>query len=299
MYYLSGFVKRSLKLIFIIFAALSFLISCNEDNGVSPSDNTLLSTTEDAAEAIASDIAKETGGVTDQMDYLSELASVDGMQNPSLSLAKSSGTDQITSYDTVYNDDTGKWTITINYTRQIPERDFFAEFYRVYSVQFLYNGMPQKYYITNSDTAETINFDIVEGIGNIQSPRLTHKLKTLSGSWVATNANEKFMGVAGTYSRAAVDTFSTRNAVRTLDYSFTTTFAGIMVPTNNSGEVTTLITGGISGNFKADISITKGEQYFEESVERTFAIVFAISVFEININDDIYNADTQTGELIY
>ncbi len=185
----------------------------------------------------------------------------------------------------------------MQYDRAIPQINFVASFSRTYTVQYLKEGAFQKYYITNGDTANTIKFNIVDGQGNINSNRLAHKLNSLSGSWVATNVQDKIMGVAGTYTRAATDTFTSRNAVKTFDYTLTLEFAGVTIPTKNSEEVPALIAGGMTGNFTADISITQGEETTEKSIDKTFAVLFAAKTFGLTLDGEEFTADTESGEL--
>ncbi len=68
-------------------------INCSDSDSVSSSSD--LYENEDAAEAIASNVSTESGGATDQMADLSTLASEDGLDNLSKSLAKTSGVKSI------------------------------------------------------------------------------------------------------------------------------------------------------------------------------------------------------------
>ena len=281
----------------MLISSLFLFINCDKSNSLSAEDD--LYTDEQAAEAIASGMAAESGGAVDQMSDLSSLAGVEGIQNmadAARSLAKKNG-DRVTAIDTSYDENNGKWTIAVSIERAIPQRNFTARFYRVYSVQYLQGGQFQKYYITNGDTANTIKFDIAEGTGNVQSLRLKHRLKSLSASWVATNANQRLMAVAGSYTRSAADTFSTRKTVSTMDQSLTLNFAGISIPANDSEEVPSLIAGVMSGDFVADITITKGEESSQKSVDRSFSVAFSSKVIKVVINGGEYTADTTTGEL--
>ncbi len=281
----------------MLISSLFLFINCDKNNSISAEDD--LYTDEQAAEAIASGMASESGGAVDQMSDLSSLAGVEGIQNMAdgaHSLAKKNG-DRVTAIDTSYDESDGKWTIAVSIERAIPQRNFTAQFYRVYSVQYLKGGQYQKYYITNGDTANTIKFDIVEGAGSVQSLRLKHRLKSLSASWVATNANQRLMAVAGSYTRSAADTFTTRNTVSTMDQALTVNFAGISIPANDSEEVPALIAGVMSGDFVADITITKGEETSQKSVDRSFSVAFSSKVVKVVINGGEYTADTTTGEL--
>ncbi len=288
---------RTLLKLLLVPAFFLLFINCSENNSLEA--DTGLYSDEQAADAIASGVSQETGGATDQLSDLSALAGTDGLQkmvSGGLSLAKSNS-DRIVSVDSSYDDTTGKWTISVNIERTIPQRNFSARFTRVYTVQYLKGGLFQKYYVSNGDTANTIKFNIVEGSGSIQSLRLKHKLNSLSAAWVATNANQKVMAVAGTYSRAATDTFNTRRTEATIDYILSFNFAGINIPANDSDAVPALIAGTMTGDFIADMSLTRGDQTSERNVDQSFSVAFASQVFTLVINGGNYTANTITGEV--
>jgi hypothetical protein len=242
------------------------------------------------------------------MSDLSDLASQNGIQNlgagyAGYSFAKGSGdgsayeTEKINSVDSSYNESTGTWTITISFERINPVRNFTGSFYRVYTVQYSKNGVFQKYYKTAEISADKIEFNIIEGSGTIHSHRLDHSLKNLAGSWEA-NIGENSMTVAGYYNRAAADTFKTRNAVRTLDYTLSLEFAGMVVPTGQGDDLPDYLAGAaMSGNISADLTITKGEQTEEKSIDKNFTVAFLAKIFKVTVDGDQYSADTESGEL--
>ena len=271
-------------------------MNCSNNNGVSPSSD--LYNDQDAADAVASGVATETGGATDQMSDLSGLASSEGVRSLSGSAAlfAASTNSSVRSIDTLYNETDGKWTITIDFERNNPQRNMTSSFQRVYTVQYLKGGNFQKYYIANGDTANTIKFDIVSASGNMQNPRRKHLLKSLSGSWVATNANQKLMAVAGIYSRSAIDSVTARKHASVFDYTLSLNFAGISIPANNSAGIPALIAGGMTGTLTAGLSITKDGEMTEKNIDKSFSIGFSSRVFTVIINGNTYTADTETGD---
>jgi len=300
--HLPGFLLRG----FLLLTAMLVFTNCQKDDSVSP-DSTLYSS-EDAAEAIASNVSTESGGVTDQMSDLSDLATEDGIQNLASgysagSFAKSSGefsayeSMKVMAIDSSYDEGAGIWTITIAFERSNPVRELSANFYRKYTIQYLTNSIAQKYFKVGETRADQIKFDIVEGTGELHSLRLDHSLKSLDGSWNA-NIGENSLTVAGYYNRAAADTFKTRKAVRTLDYELSLEFAGLVIPAGQGDDLQDYLAGAaMSGHISADITITKGDETEQKSIDKDFTVAFLAKIFKVTVDGDQYSADTDSGEL--
>lgn len=254
-----------------------------------------LSANEDAAESLASAVGEDNGGVIDQVGDLLESAENDGFS----SLSKSGGLDGIESKEAVYDSINGVWTITLFRERGNPDGVFYAQYERVYNVQFLNAaGNPQKRYITNGDTAYTVNFDIISGTGYHRTRRLTHELKDLGGSLVATNANLPNVTINGTYARAATDTVTTRNAERTLDYQLDIVLTDVVGPRGKRRDLSKKVSGEINGIYEAVATFTRGDAYVEKNISRTIHIVFGDGNADIRVNGQRYSGDVSTGELI-
>ncbi|MFZ2323827.1 MAG: hypothetical protein WAV89_09030 [Ignavibacteriaceae bacterium] len=291
---LRDFLVRSVALLSLMF----FLVNCEDDNNVLSNQDPTNSS--DNAEAIASSISSETSGAADQLSYLSDLAAEDGISSlakTTSGLAKSSD-EKITSIDTVYDESTEKWTITISRERTISERSFTSNYYHKYTVQYLKNGIPQKHYIVNGDTANTIKFNIVEGTGTVQSNKINQNLESTSGSWVATITANNAMVVAGSYNRSANATFTTANATRSYDYSLSLSFTGLSVPINYGDELWLYLSGFMSGQFTGEYSATVNGETYQKSVNNAFAIAFSKkATYNITMDGEDYSADIDTGEL--
>ena len=272
----------------------AFFVGCNKDDSVVNNTETAgLSATEDAAESVASAVGEDNGGVVDQVGDLLESAQTEGFS----ALSKSSGTE---SKEAVYDSINGIWTITLFRERGNPAGPYYAKFERIYNVQLLnQDGNPQKHYITNGDTAYTITFDIVSGTGYHKTRRLTHELKDLAGSLVATNTNTRLVTVNGTYSRAATDTVTTKNAERTLDYKLDLVLTDVTGPRGSRRDLSKKISGEITGNYSAFVTFTRGDAYLEKEIERSIHIVFGgDGNANIAVNGEKFSGDVASGELV-
>jgi len=290
----TGFLLRGVALLVINLV----MANCSKDNGTAP--DTSLYSSQDDAEAIAAAVAFDPGGATDQMGYLSDLASTDGIQAVSKSVADAaaSSIDVVKSVDTTYDEGQQRWTIQLSYQRNNPDRGLQANFTRTYTVQFLKNGVAQKHFVNGSDTANSIKFDIEEGTGDVQSNRLAHHLNALSGSWTATGITQNVMTVAGNYYRAGSDTLRTRNATRTFNYSLSLEFAGVTIPCGSGDDAYRYIAGGMNGQFQAAFTITRGAEVVEKSVDHPFSLAFALQRLQIEVSGHDFGADIETGEII-
>lgn len=297
MQYLNNKFGKNLMIVVLSFLMIFTMVNCSDDNSIT-SDTDLVSSQE-SAEAIASNISTETGGSSDQLVYLSDLADENGIENiinSSSNLAKSNS-ENIVSVDTSYNSSEGKWTITITRERTVAQRNLTSNFYHVFTVQYLKDGVAQKYFVSNGDTANTIRFNIVEGSGALQSNRLSHNLKSVSGNWTATVENN-ILAVNGSYNRAAEDAYIGVSTQRNFDFSLQLNFTGISIPTYNGEDLSVYVAGTMSGQFTANYSAVKNGETIEKNVDTSFKIKFTASkTFQIEVDGDEYDADIETGEI--
>lgn len=288
--------KRFAHLLLPALAALA-LVACQNDNPVSSNDS--LNATEDAAESIASAVGADNGGATDQLSDVIELAGASGLQKPAeVLLGKYSEPNTIASIDTSYDPVTGTWTLRLERERGNPNGIPYAEISRTYTYQFLNkNGQPQKYWKVGADTAYTIKFNIVEGTGTHRTRRLSQQLTGLSGSFTATGVNTRLVTINGTYFRSAVDTVTTRNAVRTLDHALNLTFTNVQGPRGSRLELSRKISGTVSGTYTAKVTFQRGESYGETTINRSFTINLGGGNANLNISGKNFEADLTSGEL--
>lgn len=288
--------KRFAHMLLPALAALA-LAACQNDDPMSSNDS--LNATEDAAESIASAVGADNGGATDQLSDVIELAGTSGLQKPSeVLLGKYSEPNAIASIDTSYDPVTGTWTLKLERERGNPNGIPYAEISRTYTYQFLNkNGQPQKYWKTGADTAYTIKFNIVEGTGTHRTRRLSQELTGLSGNFTATGVNTRLVTINGTYSRSAVDTITTRNAMRTLDHTLNLTFTNVQGPRGSRLDLSRKISGTVSGTYTAKVTFQRGESYGESTINRSFTINLGGGNANLNVSGKSFEADLTSGEL--
>ena len=275
----------------LAFAAVAFLMSCEKSSATDPNADLTVSATEDAAESMSSALGEDNGGVTDQIGDFVEISTASGLD----ALSKSSGYQTV---DKSYDPGTGTWTLTLERERGNGGA-VYAFIRRVYEYQFRNaQGQPQEFYVTNGDTANSISFTIVEGIGRHKNLRLSQELTGLSGSFLATNTHTDLVTVNGNYQRSAVDTLTTRQAVRTLDHSIALTLTDVTAPRGNRRNFSQAVSGTISGTYNAFATFTRGEGYRERTVERVFTIELGGGEATMEVAGNVYKANLQTGELI-
>ncbi|MCB9090436.1 MAG: hypothetical protein H6628_19225 [Calditrichae bacterium] len=277
----------------VLTLAMLLLMGCNKDSMDPVADEpATLTASDDAAESLASNISEDTGGLTDQMADLLSLASNSGFAK----LGQEGDAEAISrEYDPI----TGTWTILIERERSNPAGTHSASIYREYNLQFLNaEGEPQQFWLTNGDTARTIQFDIVEGSGEHHTPRISHYLTGLSGSFTATNVNTDLITINGTYFRSGVDTLTTNNLQRTMDHSLDLTVTDLTGPRGiRPRNLSEALSGTISGTYHAFITWTRGEAYRETEINRTFTIVIGDGNTEIDLDGKRYSCNLQTGDI--
>jgi len=250
-----------------------------------------VSASQDAAESLAGAVGSNTGGATDQLADVSNLAyeanvgtAVSPEGTPSGVLG---GTTIVSGEKTrVFNAADTSWTLTIQRTRTDGFRT--ASWTRGYKYWYSRNGVRQEYFRTGGLGADKMQFDILSDScsGVFQTTHLSDKLISLAGGWsgtinYGTGADSTVMTINSTtaYSRHGIDTITTRNAVRTSDNTLALTFVNVVVKRGigrlalgyNYGRP---ISGTINGTFNANITFTSGQLYTDKTISRTFTITF-------------------------
>ncbi len=275
----------------ISLSALLIFSGCTKENTLEPDSTSAISANADAAESIASTVGEENGGLTDQMGDLFDLTSPTG-------LSKSEGASYLDKKEATYDSVTGVWTVVLERERGNNNGMNYAFIKRTYTVQFLNkNGQPQKFYIVNADTANTIKFNIVEGEGRHKTRRLSQELKTLEGSFVATGTNTDMITVNGTYKRAAVDTITTMRFRRTHDHQIDLTIVDLKGPRGSRKNLSQKVSGTITGTYHAVITFDGVKGYSERTIDKTINIVIGEGESQINIGGQKYLGDLATGEM--
>ncbi len=267
------------------------LTACSDDNSVQPTPESPISSNSDAAESIAAAIGEQSGGVVDQVGDVIDLTQ-------SIRLGKAVGDGFIDHREATYDESTGTWTLILQRERGVPGQIPYGSWDRVFTYQFLNAaGEPQKRFITNSDTARTIHFNIVEGDGYLQNFRLTHDLTEIQGAFVATNVQTENVTVNGTYRRAAIDTIITERFTRTSDHVLDLTVTDLVGPKGSRRDLAQKLSGTITGTFHADITFDGERGYAEKTVDKEIFIEIGGGEAEIDVEGEPYVSSVETGQV--
>ncbi|HEX9654138.1 MAG TPA: hypothetical protein VGA99_10530 [bacterium] len=271
---------------------LIMLTACSQDNGVGPAED--LTVNEDVAESVASSLGEDNGGAVDAIGDLTDVAGETNFQI----LGKTSATSGVQSVDASYDSVNGIWTIELFRERGNPPGTFYSLIERVYTVQFLHNGVPQKFWKVVGDTADTIHFNIIDAAGRHKTRHLSQELKELTASLVATGTNTNLITINGTYRRAATDTLTNRSVTRTLDHTIDLNFIDVTVPRGSRQDVSENISGTITGTYHADITFDGPRGYSEKTVDREINITLEDGEAAINVAGRVFSCNLGLGELL-
>jgi hypothetical protein len=272
---------------------LAALVWAGCEKSTDPTDQALLE--EDVATAVAGAVDEDGGGTADQINDAASLASTGGIPASAALTNAAYGADGAAAIDTVYDAATGWWTATLTRTRLAPGLGYAAYVYRVYQYQFLNaGGVAQRRWVVNGDTARTINFKILRGTGYHRTPRRVHRLDSLSGNWVVTNAHLPTVTITGstdTYYRRGIDTLTTSAATRTHDNTLRITNLAV---TRTRG-VSPTVSGTMTGTYVATITFLRGEVYRERSVSREFTVTYTDDEARVGVGGRNFRFDRQFG----
>lgn len=274
------------------FVLMGLLVGCDGLSDANPTADD--DAVETAAASIAGTFAEDTGGTLDQINDVLLLA------------APAALTKTDDAYERSYDPATQTWTVVVERERGVPGDKRYARFDRTYQLQFLNAaGVPQQFYVTNQDTAHSVVFDILAGTGTFQTPYLSHELNALSGHWTVTNAHLSQVTVNGTYHREGVDTRTTLRRERTADHILDLTMTDLVVPrperlprTGPRHKLSKVISGTLAGTYHADVTVVRGEDVGETTVDRTFEITFQDGEATISFEGGAtFPANAETGDL--
>lgn len=294
---------KKLHAMFVALMAASLLSfgGCAKDDPVGPDGTTVAN--EDAAESVASTMGQDDGGAMDQLADVSEIASAAGIQTGSTQAKGAAEPADAATIDTTYDPATGTWTVTLSRQRGSASGAYYANITRVYTYKLLNkDGVPQKYWRSvvpgsGVDTAASMVFTIVSGSGEHHTPHLSQKLTAIGGTWTVTGLNTNTLVINGTYTRSAVDTVTTRSAVRTLDHTIALTFTNVQVPRGARGELASKATGTISGTYNATITFSRGALYTDKNISKEFTITLGGGNGTITIGGKTFAALLTSGML--
>ena len=283
--HLAFFLSLSMALVCTIF------IGCSEDSPMEATPTSTLTSGADAAESIAGAVGEQSGGIMDQVGDILALTN-------SVQLGKAAGDGFLDHREATYDETTGVWTLFVRRERGVQGEVPYGYWDRTFTYQFLnVDGEPQKNFITGTDTARTINFNIVEGDGYHMNFRLAHDLKEIQGAFVATNVNTDLVTVNGTYQRAAVDTITTEKFTRLSDHTLNVTVTDLVGPKGSRRDLSQKVSGTITGTFHADITFQVDRGYAEKTVDKSIKIVIQGGSAEIDVDGEKYLSNVQTGQV--
>lgn len=271
----------------IIILGTASVGGCNKDNNPVNSDETIV-TTDDAADAVSDALASNNGGAMDQVEDVFEIAGGTGKFGGTPGLGK--GTIDSVDVRRLFDSVTTSWTLHIYKERSGPF--FYGNWTRDYWHQFRANGTPQISRVVGTTVADTILHKITGGTGYFWTPRLSHKLDSLRGDWVASNTNTDTVTINGTYKRWGVDTIKvTARKGRYLVHSLSLIFKDVRGPRGSRRSDKT--SGTIEGTYKATVTVT-GRASFE--ITKTFIITLGSGKAVFSIDGTKYTADLDTGD---
>lgn len=280
----------------VTFVSLSFLFvmltGCSKENSMEPTEfsSSGIQASDDVAESVADAVGEESGGVMDQVGDVFDLTQA-------IRLGKTSGDGFIDFREATYDEVTGTWTLVVQRERGVVGEIPYGYWDRIFTYQFLNaDGEIQQNYVTEEDTARTINFNIVEGDGYHKNFRIAHDLKEIQGAFVATHTNKELITVNGTYTRAALDTITTERFSRISDHVVNLTVTDLVGPKGSRRNLANKVSGTITGTFHADIVFDGERGYAEKTVDKDVNIVIGSGEAEISIDGHKYRSNVQTGQ---
>jgi hypothetical protein len=278
----------TLTMLMLTLSLAALLAGCSSDDPASPSP-AAITVDQDAADAMAADLAADSGGVTDQIADLSTAIA-------GLGSAKSLVHERF--HETIWDQTTGTWTITVSRERGDPAGTPYGSMSRLYTLRLLNAaGQPQQYRVVGADTARTAEFAIVSGTGLHRTLRREHTLDALAGAFTVTGVDTDLLTINGTYHRAAGNRLETLRFVRTLAGTLDVELVDVTVPRALGVDFSAAVSGAISGTFVADITVTRGAEYTERHVERDVLIVLGGGEATITCGGGAFRALLGTGEL--
>lgn len=282
---------RTISLLLALLGAFA-LAGCSEHDATTPGASALTTVEKDAAEAIATDLGTDDGGLMDQLsDAVDFAGSVDLM-------VKSDGECEGLR-NAVYDDATGTWTITIERERGEIDGVPYASFTRVYTLRFLdADGNPQERYLVDESVANTMEFNIVSGDGLHRTFRVEHTLDELVGQFVITDTHTDLVTINGTYLRSGShhldnDRF-TRDHVSTLNLEL----VDVQAPRGAARDLSEAVSGTVTGTYEATITFVRGDDYTEREIYREFTVDLGDGEAVMQMSQERYRARLKTGELV-
>jgi hypothetical protein len=286
----------------VLLVALLTLPLTGCDSATTEADDLDGQALDDAAETVALSVAQEPGGTADQVSdvlFLPGLVSQQRGHGPGGGFGDRDcdgdgpcppGQGDV---DLTYDEDRGVWTAVIDRERTTPSGRT-ASLYRVYEFQFLApDGTPQPEYVTDGDTASTINFVILEGSGSFSGPAVTHSLDDLTGAWTITGADTDLLTITGTYARAGTHTLDRERVNRTTSYVLE---ASMDLTLPREADLDQL-DGTVEGTYDATRTMERNGETRTMDVSTTFVATIADGDVTIEMEGDRFVSGLFSGAM--
>jgi len=290
--------RSALPALLALIAGLILLAGCGNDDPATPAPQTTATVDLDAAQAVAADVAMDSGGVADQLtDIALALGGLGAAKNMHPEHPDSNWVRE-RFREATYDSLTGTWTITVAREIGLPEGVPYHAMERVFTLRLLGpGGEPQQFRVVDGDTAVAAEYAIVSGSGIHRGPVREHTLTALSGSFSITGLDEAYMVVNGTYHREAGHVLETPRFARTLDGVLDLELIDVTMPSRLRPDLCAAISGTLVGTWVADITITRGADYIETHVERDITIELGNCEADIRCGEGHYRAPLGSGNL--
>jgi hypothetical protein len=292
--------KTSKLLILLATLALALaMVGCGDDDSnatIPDAPDSPTTVDKDAAEAVAADLAADSGGLNDQIADLSlTMAAIDAAKD---GLGDNDPHRPQGFVERVYDEATGTWTVTIERERGDPEGVPYALIQRHYTLRFLDEaGEPMQFRVVDGDTARTAEYEIVYGQGVHRNRRMEQTLTALTGSFLVTGVNTDMVTINGTYHREAGHHLETPRFSRTLDGVLDLELIDVVAPYHWRMHHQDAVSGTINGLFVADVTIERGDDYFENHIEREFTVIFGDGEGDLVMNGRTFCVRLADGAL--
>ncbi|WP_457654478.1 hypothetical protein [Rhodocaloribacter sp.] len=243
---------------------------------------------QDVAESVGVLMAEDTGGLLEQAGDAFALATAEG-----ITASAKNGT----SVERTYDEATGTWTITVSRKAGNPMGTRTMSLSRVYEVQFLNaDGEPQKFYVTEGDTAQTMTLRLVEGSGTFETPRVKAVRTDLSGELVATGIDTDEVTLNGTYHGSGEHELTTPGITRTLTYEMTLEVIDLVGPRGSRMNLSEKVGGTLIGRYIGTLTIRRGDVLEQHDIDREVRVEIVDGEMTITINGVPYDFDPASGD---
>ncbi|MEM8598993.1 MAG: hypothetical protein AAGF99_03650 [Bacteroidota bacterium] len=245
--------------------------------------------TANAATSIANAIALDSGGALDDAASFATAfsAGLAGADAPTANASSENGC----TYGLEFDADAVRYDRALACSWESQNGLYAASYSRAQTVQFLRDGTPALL-PSNADAA---TYDLVDGTGTRARPRFTHTLTDIDGSLTVTGLNTDLVTVNGAQTRAALDVWTTDAGTRSLDHRIEFTLTDVTGPSAARDDWRDAVSGTISGRYQATFTALDGET---TAVDRTFTVTFENGTVVILIDDERFEADPMSGELM-